>query len=200
MLMGRKPSVSCALANMGYGPSVVKLLSLALLSLCTSCSIVGSKQAVGSKPVDAEKVGLAGTWVNEDGEKSSFVLKDPLKGTLIILSEDDEQEVELRQTGGVLFANLRDEDAGHYLWAELKVSKNKLRIRTPDFDKWAQLVADKKLPAKVIHEEVLTEGGKIMRSSKVLIDDSTGRWVEQLVAGKLGDPYDEDVQSLKRVR
>jgi hypothetical protein len=39
-----------------------------------------------------------------------------------------------------------------------------------------------------------------MRSSKVLIDDSTGRWVEQLVAGKLGDPYDEDVQTLKRVR
>lgn len=182
-----------------YPALVMKILaSLLSLFLCASCTTVVSKQPVGSKPVNVEKAGLTGTWINDNGERSVFVMKDPAKGSLVIMDKDDEQEILVRQTGKVLFANLKDEKEDYYAWAELKLVDDRLRIRIPDFDKFAKLIGEKKLKARIIQDDRIV-GEKVVDSTDIVIDDAKGTWVEMLAAGKLGDVYDkDDNQFLKR--
>jgi hypothetical protein len=172
-----------------------------LLCLCASCSMVVSKQPVGSLVVNPEKAGITGTWVNDTGDKCTLVMKDPKAGSVVVLDDSEDIEFFVRETGGVLFANMKVEDEDYYAWAELKLKNNELHIRHPDLDKFSKLIADQKLKARIIQEDrfVGEQNRQIVTSTDIVIDDPKGTWVEMLAAGKLGNVYDEeDVQILKR--
>lgn len=193
----------------------MKLTLTALLScFCLSCSMVVSKQPVGSVVADAEKLGLAGTWVGidltEEGEtengagKFAIVVKDAREGRVLMIPSDPEKDTErefiIRQTGEVVFASFKAKDGEYYAWLEVKVEKDRLRLRMHDFEEFEKLHKQKKLPSKLIVEERISEDGTITRSSRIILDDPPQKWVEQLVAGKFGDPYDnDDADYFKRV-
>ena len=168
--------------------------------------MVVSKQPVGDHPVDFRKVKLEGTWAKDGNEEHAedyaFVIKDRKKGTMVVFDGDDEHEIIVRQTGDTVFVNLKEKEEDHYAWGVLVLKANRFHVLMPDADEFSALLRQERVPGIIIQEEDIDPDGNIVRSgATIIVDDPSGKWVNHLVAGKLGDPFvHEDPETFKRVR
>ncbi|BDS06145.1 hypothetical protein NT6N_11850 [Oceaniferula spumae] len=172
-----------------------------LLPILAACSNVRSKQPVGKNPVNlsvqADQIAwqsIAGDWVNADGEVTQVKIVDGKKGLVHFqgAGEDDQpQPVTFRQTGDTFFLNFTDQEGvGEYHWMMLKANNEmtELIFWDPDTEKFRELIAEKKIKGVNDPLEKRNEQGQLVKhyTPGALIDDPTGSWVTDMIAGKFG--------------
>ncbi len=179
--------------------AVVAILTALTLAACSS---VVSVQPVGKDIPDLDKLGLAGIWTDEDGDDIAFAIRDREKGVLACLSGDETKLLHLRQTGGMLFANLRQEGEQHHHWSRIKIEgPDLLRLQLPSAEHFATLVRQESVEGRVVETpDEIDEDGNIRRGTgfTVILDDPTGDWVAALAEGKLGDVFGEQAPAEER--
>lgn len=174
----------------------------------SACSVVASKQVVGSHPVvnDAEMISH---WMNSDGDVVSVSLDQEDPGRLHLTSESGEFEntlCYLRGTGDWVFFNLSwDPDDGEergWIWWVVKILNDgeKVLLWRPNTEQFAKLVRDGKVTGTVEEQKAdekvverpdgTKETVNVFPRLTVIIDDPEGKWVDDLVTGKLGVPID----------
>lgn len=177
---------------------VILLIALAL----AACSSVVSVQPVGANIPDLDKLGLAGIWANEDGDKLAFAIRDHKEGVLACLTGEETKLLHLRETGGMVFANVREEGERHHHWYRIKIEGPDLvRLQAPGADHFAALVRREAIEGRVIENpDEIDEDGNIRRGTgfTVIIDDPKGTWVTALAEGKLGDAFNEKAPAEER--
>ena len=166
--------------------------------------MVTSVQPVGAKPVDFAKVQIEGTWLDDDGTETALIIKDRATGTMSYFADEEEIEIIVRQTHGMVFANLREEGEKHYSWCAIELDGDQLSVRMPDADSFAALIEKGAVPGKVLKtEEMIENQGAPFKVSNttIVLDDPTGKWVELLAGGKLDAPWDKESSgTLRRIR
>jgi len=176
-----------------------KYLPWLILPLFVACSNVRSKQPVGKVPIDfsvqADQIAwqsIAGDWLNADGEVTQIKIVDAKKGLLQFKSADGDgepQSVTFRQTGDTFFLNISS-DNGEYHWMQLKGNDEmtELVLWEPDTEKFRKLITEKKIKGINDPLEKRNEQGQKIKNytSGALIDDPSGTWITEMIAGKHG--------------
>ena len=179
----------------------IRLLQLAiagiLLAITCGCSSIISKHPVGEKPARIVAKDWEGNWESPDGAVTVKVV-DADKGLLkTFWIEDDKQgipalktaEVELRESGGWLFASTREEGKNRgYLWGRIKNEDRQIIVWLPDENMFKQMVKESVFPGKIdgdvlLLEELTPRHLKIITTSEkgVLFD-----WDKPAVFVKMG--------------
>lgn len=177
--------------------SKLPLAGLILLTIC-GCNPVISKRPVGEKPARIVAKEWEGNWVTTDGTVKVKVV-DSEKGILkIAWSEDDRQgnpafktaEIEVRQSGGWLFANTREEDKGRgYVWGRIRNEDGQIIVWSPDEKLFKQLVKEGVFPGKVAGDEVILDELK-PQHLKIITSEQRGvlfSWDKPTVFVKIGN-------------
>lgn len=176
-----------------------KHLALLLLPLLAACSNIRSKQPVGQNPVDlsapADEIawpGIAGDWLNAEGKITKVKILDAGKGRVEFRGsgkDDEPQTVLLRRKGDAFFVNFAD-DEGVYHWMMFKPNDDlsELVFWDPDRDKFRALIASGKIKGVNDPAEKKDATGKPVKNYTpgAVIDDASGAWVADMVAGKHG--------------
>lgn len=149
--------------------SPLVLLMLAVVSL-SSCSSVVCHQIVGSTPAKLEAKAWNGTWMTPDKHVLHLRVKEADKGVIEAawIEEKNDQfvmethELLIRQHGDWLWANLKDEDHGDFLFG---------RITEPDDERllswsahapgFAEAVRSGKLQGEVVKNAQGKESGHV---------------------------------------
>ena len=177
--------------------SKLALAGLILLTTC-GCNLVISKRPVGEKPARIVAKEWEGNWVTTDGAVKVKVI-DAEKGTLkVFWLEDDKQdspamktaEVELRESGGWLFANTREENkARGYVWGRIKNENRQIVLWTPDDKLFKQSLKDAVFAGKVDGEDVILDELK-PQHLKIITSGERGvlfSWDQPTVFVKVGN-------------
>jgi hypothetical protein len=185
---------------------IKSLLILAAFAMSISaCSLVESRQIVGSEPVNPD-ITNGSSWVNSDGDVTTVTFDDKEPGNLRLTSKDedsDEMIGYLRKSGDWLFLNLEsssseDGQDKRWLWCVAKLSDDGKTVFfwMPNTEGFAKLVREGRVKGTVAIAE--SEVKMVLPSDEtkknvaslpsVTIDDPEGSWVEDLVSGKLGVP------------
>ena len=143
------------------------LAGLILLTAC-GCNAVISKRPVGEKSAKLTAKDWEGNWATTDGTMKLKVV-DADKGMLkVFWIEDDDKgnptmktaDVELRESGDWLFANVKDEDKGQirgYVWGRIKNENRQIILWAPDDNRFKELVKAGVLPGKIDNDDVLLD-------------------------------------------
>jgi len=196
----RSANCSC---RRNHGPIITKIrrskLALAGLILLTTCgcNAVISKRLVGERPAKVAAKEWEGNWVTTDGAVKVKVI-DADKGILkVAWLEDDKQgnpalktaEVELRESGGWLFANTKEEDKGRgYVWGRIRNEDGQITVWNPNDTLFKQLMKEGVFPGKVDGDEVILDGLK-PQHLKIIISGERGvlfSWDNPTVFVKVG--------------
>ena len=168
---------------------------------------------VGSKPYTKDHLGVAGNWMNTDGEKFAvtFDKKEPGRIHLKALNgedEDDEEEqfLYLRESGDWVFLNMKEDsedgESTTWYWAHIHVDDENepLMLFAPNVGRFAELVRSGKIKGsvkeekggskKVVQPDGREETVQTFPSLTVTIDAPDDKWVEEMVAGKFGVPLE----------
>lgn len=138
------------------------LSGLMLLATC-GCNAVISKRPVGENPARIVAKEWEGNWVTSDGAVRLKVL-DADKGILrATWLEDDKNgnpalktvEIEVRESGGWLLANTREDKGRGYVWGRVQNEDRQIIVWSPDDRLFAQAVKDGIFPGRVEGNEVI---------------------------------------------
>jgi hypothetical protein len=173
------------------------LAGLILLTAC-GCSSVISKRPVGERPAKLAAKEWQGNWLGPDGAVNAKVI-DADKGILkAFWLEDDDRgnpamktaEVELRESGGWLFANTKEPSKGRgYVWGRIKNEDRQIIVWTPDDKSFKQSLKDNVFPGKIDGDEVILEELK-PQHLKIIISGERGvlfSWDKPSVFVKVGN-------------
>lgn len=148
------------------GQKLELILACFLLTISCGCNAVISKHPVGEKPARIVAKDWEGNWENPDGAVTVKVV-DADKGLLkVFWLEDDKQgtpamktaEIEVRESGGWLFANTREEGKNRgYHWGRITNEDRQIIVWLPDKNMFAQMVKESVFPGRVDGEDVLLE-------------------------------------------
>lgn len=124
------------------------ILLFPVFCLLVGCSSIRSKQLVGKEPVDlsgsigeVELSGIAGEWVDADGELSSVTVTHAKEGEILYasLNDDDEEpmKLQLRVSEDHVFVNFPADDAGERMWRLMKVNgeMNQILVWEPETER-----------------------------------------------------------------
>jgi len=134
----------------------VALAGLILLATC-GCSAVISKRPVGEQPARIPANQWEGDWLTHDGTVRVKVV-DANKGILKAFWIDDDQKgnpamrtatIELRESGGWLFANTEDEKGRGYVWGRITNKDGQILFWAPEDRRFSQLIQDGVIPGKI---------------------------------------------------
>lgn len=137
-----------------------------LLATACGCSSVISKRPVGEKPAKIAAKDWEGNWVGTDGAVKVKVVDADKAILRVVWLEDDQQgkptmktaEVELRESGGWLFANTKEEDKGRgYVWGRIRNEDGQIIVWSPDETLFKQLMKEGVFPGKVDGDEVILD-------------------------------------------
>ena len=140
------------------------LLGLMLLTL-SGCNAVISKRPVGEKPAVIAAKDWEGDWVTNDGTVKLKVL-DPNKGIIrAAWLEDDNRgnpalkiaEIEVRNSGGWLFANTKEDKGRGYIWGRIQNEDRQIIVWSPDDRLFAKAIKDGILPGRVEGNDVFLD-------------------------------------------
>jgi hypothetical protein len=138
------------------------ILTAAVVTLAmtlSACSTVLVREPIGEAPYPVQREEWEGEWIQEDGLTIIHVA-DEGEGTLLIAGVEEKDgalrletlEVTLRQSGGWVFASMRDESASgkadEYVWARVRKTDNLIVVWLPDADKFRQLIEEGILPGE----------------------------------------------------
>lgn len=145
-------------------PSKLVLVGFLLLAAC-GCNAVLSKHPVGDNPARIETKEWEGNWTTTDGAVKLDVL-DADRGILRASWVEDGKngapalksaEIEIRESGGWLIANTREEKGRGYLWGRIKTEDRQIIVWSPDERLFAKAVKDGVLPGRVEGEDVILD-------------------------------------------
>ncbi len=190
------------------------LILLPLLVCIISCSNIRSKQLVGAEPVDLTteegEADISGEWVDNEGEGIGRIkVTNAKKGEILFTpakKKDEEQEeaskILIRSSEDYVFLNYEPDENGERQWYLLGGGENELLIWTPNNDAFRKLITDGKIKGK---NDPTTEkdaqGNDVQKKNAgAVIDDPKGEWVEKLVAGEFGVPFDWKSPTVLRKR
>lgn len=148
-------------------PWKVALAGVILLT-AWGCSSVTSKRPVGEQPARIAANQWEGNWHTRDGAVRVKVI-DVEKGILkAFWIEDDHKgnplmrtaKIELRESGGWLFANTEDEKGQGYVWGRIRNEDGQILVWAPDDRRFSKLISDGVFPGKVERNDVLLEALK----------------------------------------
>jgi len=140
------------------------LVVLTLLAI-PGCNAVISKRPVGEKPARIVARDWEGDWVTTDGVVKLKVL-DPEKGIIkASWLEDDKSgnpalkvaEIELRDFGGWLFANTKEDKGRGYVWGRIRNEDRQIIVWSPDEKSFAQAIKDGTFPGRLDGDEVILD-------------------------------------------
>jgi hypothetical protein len=177
--------------------SKLALAGLILLTIC-GCNSVISKRPVGEKPARIVAREWEGNWVTTDGTVKVKVVESD-KGILkVAWLEDDKQgnpalktaKIEVRESGGWLFANTIEEDKGRgYVWGRIRNEDGQVIVWSPDAKLFKQLMNEGVFPGKVDGDEVILDELK-PQHLKIITSQQRGvlfSWEKPTVFMKVGN-------------
>jgi len=177
--------------------ATLAIAGVLLLTVC-GCNPVISKRPVGEQPARIVAKEWEGHWVTTDGAAEIKVV-DANKGVLkVFWLEDDNRgnpgmktaEVELRESGGWLFASTLEPDKSRgFVWARIKNENREIIIWSPDAKSFAHCVRDGVFPGKIAGDEVLLDDLK-PQHLKIITSGERGvlfSWDEPTVFVKVGN-------------
>ena len=147
---------------------IISTTIVALAMVLSACSAVLVREPIGEAPYPVQREEWEGEWIQEDG-LTIIRVTDEGEGTLLIagVEEDDDAlrletlKVTLRQSGGWVFASLRDETASgkedEYVWGRVRKDDNLIVVWLPDADKFKRLIEEGILPGETGDGILLTD-------------------------------------------
>jgi hypothetical protein len=141
------------------------ILALAL----SACSPVLVREPIGEAPYPVQREEWEGEWIHEDG-LTIIRVADETEGILFLSGLEEKEEealrletlkVTLRQSGGWVFASLRDETASakedEYVWGRVRKADNLILVWLPDSGKFERLIEEGILPGSTDDGVLLTD-------------------------------------------
>jgi hypothetical protein len=146
--------------------SLQLIIAGSLLSITCGCNSIISKHPLGEKPARIVAKDWEGNWESSDGAVTVKVV-DADKGLLKAFWIEDEKQgspvmktadVELRESGGWLFASTREEGKNRgYLWGRIKNEDRQIIVWLPDENMFKQMVKESVFPGMLDGDGVLLE-------------------------------------------
>lgn len=177
--------------------STLAIAGLLLATVC-GCNSVISKRPVGERPARIVAKEWEGNWITTDGAVKVKVV-DSDKGILkVAWLEDDKQgnptlktaEIEVRESGGWLFANTREEDKGRgYVWGRIRNEDGQIILWSPDETLFKQLIKEGVFPGRLDGDEVILDDLK-PQHLKIITSGKRGvffSWDQPTVFRKVGN-------------
>ena len=141
---------------------------VALAMALSACTPVLVREPIGETPYPVRSEEWEGEWIQEDGLMIIRVA-DEGEGTLLVAGVEEKDDalrletlkVTLRQSGGWVFASLRDETASpkedEYVWGRVRKDDDLIVVWLPDADKFKRLIEEGILPGETGDGVLLTD-------------------------------------------
>jgi len=176
----------------------VALILVSLVLFLTGCEAVYAPAPIGETVVKLNVEEWQGTWLASEMVITTTVL-DPEQGLLqaawIERGEEgakfEVMEGQVRDSGGLLFANIKDDNEEgvlRYLWLRVEKSDTHFTLWSPDITQFKAMIEDGSLPGEVIEDGVVL--GELKPEHIALINDPATKlldWKDPAVFVRIAD-------------